>query len=104
MAKMAEALRRLQDIEDLALEHVLDDPSRPGEMVTLLADDPDVVGAVAAELELVAISLECQFTFITLPPLPDDSQHRVVVRVQGSSLHLLDYTRAARRIIVAYAH
>lgn len=104
MTKMAEALRQLQDIEDVALEHVLENPEHPGEMVTVLADSRDLVATIAAELELVAITLECQFSAITLPPTPGDDRHRCAIRVQGNSLHLLDYARAARHIIVAYAH
>jgi len=104
MADLAQALKQLQDTEDSVLERVLQDPNRGAEMVTMLADDQDIVESIVVELELVAMTLDCDFVVVKVPPTPGDDRYRVVARAQGKSLAVLDYARAVRRITVAHAH
>jgi hypothetical protein len=104
MADLVEALRQLQDTEDAALERVLEDPQRPAEMVTVLSDRQDIVETIIGELELVAMSLDCEFVAIRVPPTADDNRYRMIARARGKSLAVLDYARAVRTITVAYAH
>lgn len=103
MADLAEALRQLNESCEI-LRSNLQDPTRPGELVTTLAQDQGVVDSIAVELELVAMTLGLHYACVCLPHIPGtEDVYRVAVSVRGESVRLLDYAEAVREITVAYA-